>query len=362
MSTIEELEDRMKELEGRYLGSTSSTGGGSALTPMSGHRSMVENFLKTHSDESSGKGEVSGKLPQVKLPEFDGQNLETFLKDFSRFLRLSGGNTMSEKLKLDWLIESITPKVKRLIEKLVEESDSRLEKVLRQMEALFPKIENDLTIRSAIEKIPQLPQNPDPAQVANLLLELESLFGKLSENAMSDQEKFLTLLKKLHPRTYGEIRADRFYKRRSETFSDLKATLVEKVGEDWVEKNLLKRENFLRPLMEKGAGKGEKDPENGEKKVAGKAGGKGVGKGGEKGSGKGKGRGRGAREKNFEDTPAPKFGATIYCKFCKKKGHYEDKCWSKEKYEKKKAQKGAGEAPPPLRGSERTQGAAANPE
>ena len=95
-------------------------------------------------------------------------------------------------------------------------------------------------------------------------------------------------------------------------------------------------------------------------------------KGKEKGFGKGKGKGKGESTssfsqrrpnsgnfRNFGKDPKqgnvqgpPKFSATIYCKFCKKKGHYEDQCWTKERLEKKKLRKDKEVPPLPIHGTQ----------
>ena len=45
---------------------------------------------------------------------------------------------------------------------------------------------------------------------------------------MSDQEKFLLLVRKVHFRTWAEIRADRYYRSRSEYDASLRTMLTEK--------------------------------------------------------------------------------------------------------------------------------------
>ena len=54
--------------------------------------------------------------------------------------------------------------------------------------------------------------------------------------------------------------------------------------------------------------------------------------------GKGKGKGKGERKPIAE--AEPQFKARIQCKFCHKTGHYEDRCWAKQK-EERKAKKGS---------------------
>ena len=84
-------------------------------------------------------------------------------------------------------MEACTPKVKRLVEKVIEEKEQNLLSVLKTLEQLFPRLKNNLTIRSNLEKLSQLPQNLEPAAVAKLFIELEELFLRLSPSAMSDQ-------------------------------------------------------------------------------------------------------------------------------------------------------------------------------
>ena len=141
-------------------------------------------------------------------------------------------------------MEFSAPKVRPIVKKIAKEK-SILTEVLEEMSKLFPKMENDLTLRTKLGKVVQLPYSPDPSAVAQLFIDIEEVFGKMSADSMSDQEKFLILLKKIHPRTFQEMRQDRFYKRRSETYAELKQSLYEKAEEDWQEKHLvqLKKEN-----------------------------------------------------------------------------------------------------------------------
>lgn len=254
-STVAELESRLRDLELRFLGPPSE-GSSTPFAPVSSHRSRVERFraaapsgISTETTHPVEKKDL--KLPAVKLPVFDGSDLDGFLKDWERWLRLSGVQETSDAYKLDWLLESCTPKVKKLVEKVVEEKQSDLFAVLSQLETLFPKLENDLTLRASLEKISQLPVSPDPAAVAQLFLELEEVFARLSSRAMSDQEKFLVLMKKVHPKTFSDLRQDRYYKHRTEDYPSLKTALIEKSKEDWLEKHLLaQKKQSLQPLVE----------------------------------------------------------------------------------------------------------------
>ena len=187
-STILELKTRLKELELKFLGSTSVSSAVSKtdpFTPISTVGRRIESF-RTSGSEKKDPSTTQAKLPAVNLPNFDGTDLEGFLKAWQRWLRLSGVEDSSDKLKTDWLIEACTPKVRKLVEKLVDDSPGDLLQVLRQLETLFPKLENDITLRSFLEKVPSLPAKPDPAAVAQLFVEMEEILSRMSSDSMSD--------------------------------------------------------------------------------------------------------------------------------------------------------------------------------
>ena len=352
---MQELELKMKELAAHYLGSVPSTVV-QEISPFAPQSSIQKRLASLQSGillRQERSSHISSKLPPVPVPTFDGTDLEAFLKEFERWMRLTGITDGPSQMQLDCLIQACTPKVKKLAEKVVEEQADIIS-VFHKLEDLFPKLENDISLRSLVEKLPQLTANPDPAAVAQLFVELEEIFARMSPGSLSDQEKFILLIKKLHPNTFGELRGDRYYKHRTETYQALKEALLEKTKEDWLERQLFAQKKqvlqtldaqpnamqvdtdqhiFQRPLPENGKGKG-----------------KGKGKGAK---GKGKGRAdfqssRPGLHGNLKDPNwqsfnaqaiAPRFSATIYCKFCRKKGHYEDACWSKAKYEKKRGTK-----------------------
>lgn len=235
-NTVQEIEIKMKNLEARYLGSSAGSHG-SPFSPISGLRSRIEKLRCMPNDGSNGQVGAQSKLPAVPLPVFDGADLEDFLKQFERWLRLTGVQCAADCVKLDWLVQACAPKVKKIVEKLVEEKSSFVS-ILESMEQLFPKLENDLSLRSSLEKIPMLEMNLEPAKVQQLFIEIEDLFAKMSPNAMSDQERFILLTKKIHPKTFQEMRNDRHFKCRTENFKELKEALLEKSKEDWLERQL----------------------------------------------------------------------------------------------------------------------------
>jgi len=88
VSTVAELESRLREIKVKFLGPLSEIS--NPFAPVSSHRSRIEHFksaLKT--PEVTGSEVVEkkeAKLPAVQLPVFDGSDLDSFLKDFERWL------------------------------------------------------------------------------------------------------------------------------------------------------------------------------------------------------------------------------------------------------------------------------------
>lgn len=117
-STIAELESRLKDLEMKFLGTPSEIS--NPFAPISTSKSRIDRFKSLSGENAEKSDQKEMKLPAVKLPSFDGTDLETFWKDFERWLRLSVCLGTSEKFKLDWLVEACSPKVKTLVEKVIE--------------------------------------------------------------------------------------------------------------------------------------------------------------------------------------------------------------------------------------------------
>ena len=97
-----ERESRLRDLEMRFLGPPSEASS-CPFAPMSAYKSRVEHFKSFSAATVSETSERKDmKLPAVILPSFDGQNLEEFLKNWERWLRLSGAQSTDDKFKIDW--------------------------------------------------------------------------------------------------------------------------------------------------------------------------------------------------------------------------------------------------------------------
>ena len=84
-------------------------------------------------------------------------------------------------------------------------------------------------------------------------MDFEEVTAKMTKGALGDQEKFILLTKKTHPKMFMELRSDRLYKSRCETYDGLKVCLLEKSQEDCLERHLQKKvfsEKSLHVLQE----------------------------------------------------------------------------------------------------------------
>ena len=209
-------------------------------------------------------------------------------------------------------------------------SQGDLEATLTKLGEIFPTLENDLTVRRKIESLQSLSYSLDPVQLATFLLDFETLLGKLSENSMTDQDKFLHLINKLHPKTFQELRESPVWRPRTDTYPGIKQALTEKVKEYWVDIRLVVTQKNLLAQTEQMQVESAQTPQSTNYQHQPRSLGKRKGKG--KGQRKRVPRKRtpSARTPSRSRSKSPnRFSATIICKWCGKSLHYGDRCFSK---------------------------------
>jgi hypothetical protein len=143
---------------------------------------------------------------------------------------------------MDWVIQCSTPKVRHLLDK-VAESHPTWEEFLDNLNGLFPKLETDFSLEEKLQKLALLSKDPTPTQLEVMLLEIESLMARMTPESLSQQEKLLLLMQKLHPELWRQLRERREWRPRTETYTDLKELLREKAKDDFIEKQLFHRSN-----------------------------------------------------------------------------------------------------------------------
>jgi hypothetical protein len=142
---------------------------------------------------------------------------------------------------------------------------------------------------------------------------------------------------------------------------------MEKAYEDWMERHLQKKVslNTLQeslnqtqqhgaPQCPEGTTQVSSSSRTSQSQTQGRGKGRGKGSSSVSSQGKGGGGGKGkSKGKGVQSQPAPQpphFNVVVWCKFCHRKGHYEDSCWTKQKEERKARarEKEKGATPSPL--------------
>ena len=67
---------------------------------------------------------------------------------------------------------------------------------------------------------------------------MEDLFAKVSDGAISDQEKIIFLISKVNEKTFKEMRNERVFWSQTEDYEELKVALQQKSTEEWADKHM----------------------------------------------------------------------------------------------------------------------------
>jgi len=138
---------------------------------------------RAQTGDSDQKFTQTSRVPGLDLPKFDGSDVGQWLRAFTRWLRLTGVGHQADSIQLDWCVAASTAKVQRIVERLAEEAQT-FEGFATRLQQVFPRVENDFSIRALLAKLPQLGKEPAPAELEQLLVETEYLLSRLSPNAV----------------------------------------------------------------------------------------------------------------------------------------------------------------------------------
>ena len=109
----------------------------------------------------------------VNLPHFTGKNLSEVAESFGRFLRLTGQNHASGRVKCDLLLQCCKTKYLEKQVRQIVTNYATLADVLVALERQYPTYETELSIRAEIQNLAVLPNNPKPGRVSELLADLD---------------------------------------------------------------------------------------------------------------------------------------------------------------------------------------------
>ena len=152
----------------------------------------------------------------VNLPEYTGKDLSTFADNFGRFLRMTGQTDASGRVKCDLLLQCCKTKyLEKQVKQIVTKSATFAE-VLVALERQYPFYETDLSIRTEIQKLGMLPNDPKVARITELLADLAHWVGRLT-----------WLVAKVPTSVWDECRATAERKARTLTYEDLSVLLLE---------------------------------------------------------------------------------------------------------------------------------------
>ena len=270
---------------------------------------------------------------------------------------MKGKHQCKDKVKTALLVEGVKkPDVKLRVENWLKKAKS-LEDFFDRLQRLYPEIETDFSLRGEWAKIGHLPADPKPAQLENVLNELDKVFEKFTPNALSNQQRLLELASMVNDNTFMKWAEDpnqtphlydydtlTILLRGRATFSVLLKSLQESRGHGGRTATLRRME---REKTEKGVPKDtdkcamiealeglkqelstntfplERTAVKPEETR---------GKGKNRGKGKG---GRGKRTTLDAEQLIAEFRACIQCKHCGKTNHHSDHCFKLQKQQRR---------------------------
>ena len=116
----------------------------------------------------------------VNLPEFTGKDLSGCAENFGRFLRMTGQTHASGRVQCNLLLQCCKTKyLEKQVKQMVTKS-ATFAKVLMALERKNPSHETDVSIRTEIQNLGMLPNNPKVACITELLADLDHWVGRLT--------------------------------------------------------------------------------------------------------------------------------------------------------------------------------------
>ena len=107
------------------------------------------------------------------LRKFTGKDLSSFAENCGRFLRMTGQTHASGRVKCNLLLQCCKTKYpEKQVEQIVSKSATFAE-VLVALERQYPSYRTDLSIRTEIQNLAMLPNNPKAARITDLLADLD---------------------------------------------------------------------------------------------------------------------------------------------------------------------------------------------
>ena len=163
----------------------------------------------------------------VNLPEYTGKDLSGFAENFGHFLRMTGQTHASRRVKCDLLLQCCKTKYLEKQVKQIVTKPATFAEVLVALERQYPSYETDLSIRTEIQNLGMLPNNPKAARITEVLADLDHWLGRLTPDSYGSDELLFWLVAKIPTSVWDECRPTAERKARTLTYKDLSVLLLE---------------------------------------------------------------------------------------------------------------------------------------
>ena len=127
----------------------------------------------------------------VKLPEFSGKDLSEVAESFGRSLRMTGQTQATRRMKCDLLLQCCKTKYLEKQVKQIVTNSATFAEVLVVLERQYASYKTNLAIRTEIQNLAMLPNNPEAAYISELLADLDHWVGQLTRGSYGSNEMLL---------------------------------------------------------------------------------------------------------------------------------------------------------------------------
>ena len=213
---------------------------------------------------SRGTKAIATANLSIELPEFDPKNLPEWAEEFSEILLLTDEEHADVKTKSRLtLIKKACKKnfLQRQVKTAIRKS-SNCGYFLKKLEEMYPVYETDLSVRTALEKLPTLPEFPTPARISEFVARLEELMERMNPTSYGPTEPHLWLVGKIPPKTSKSCRETSGRNSRTHCYDDLIDLLIEwameRVNDSHMDKYLRKHLRRETPAQKSPAGRSSK--------------------------------------------------------------------------------------------------------
>ena len=119
------------------------------------------------------------------MPTFSGTDFPLWLKRWSRWAKLAGLDSLDEDSARAWFIHAMEEPVLTVVEGFYDRTRT-LHELIDATSRIFPTYVTDLSLRKEISDLHPLSHDPTLEEVESLLLKIEGLWSRMTDDAFSD--------------------------------------------------------------------------------------------------------------------------------------------------------------------------------